>query len=247
MAMKAVSGIGIGMALSCLFVLSIADGAAGAVAFSNDWQYVEVLILGDGEILESAQNHFNTGGDAELDEEAIYWGYAYGRSQLKTVYESNRLTVDGRVFLDVYPAWDFDEVSANAHVYYQTHITVIDEPVWLKISGYLTPSQNHIPKDHFAVGSPVWFWWTNDGSGNKVWMFDTAMFEAGDHVIYGGIDYTLTAAWGGYEDALYADYYFSVEIVDPPVFEPSQADLNGDGRVNLADLALFAGAWLWEQ
>ena len=29
-------------------------------------------------------------------------------------------------------------------------------------------------------------------------------------------------------------------------FHPSQADLNGDGIVNLADLALFASAWLWE-
>ena len=29
-------------------------------------------------------------------------------------------------------------------------------------------------------------------------------------------------------------------------FHPSQADFNGDGIVNLEDLALFASAWLWE-
>ncbi|HPQ50615.1 MAG TPA: hypothetical protein PKZ89_02935, partial [Alphaproteobacteria bacterium] len=29
-------------------------------------------------------------------------------------------------------------------------------------------------------------------------------------------------------------------------FHPSQADFNGDGIVNIEDLALFASAWLWE-
>ncbi len=29
-------------------------------------------------------------------------------------------------------------------------------------------------------------------------------------------------------------------------FHPSQADLNNDGKVDLADLAEFASAWLWE-
>lgn len=29
-------------------------------------------------------------------------------------------------------------------------------------------------------------------------------------------------------------------------FHPSRADLNDDGKVDIADLAEFAGAWLWE-
>ena len=39
-----------------------------------------------------------------------------------------------------------------------------------------------------------------------------------------------------------------IESYDGPApFDPAKADLNGDGKVNLADFALFASAWLWEE
>ncbi len=76
-------------------------------------------------------------------------------------------------------------------------------------------------------------------------MFDTALFDVGTHLIYGGVDYTVTAEPDSDGNVLYADYYFSVEVVDEPEFEPWDADLNGDGIVDMRDFALFASAWLY--
>ena len=228
-----------------LLMLLVSWPLMAAVEINNQLQYVHVQVMGDGEVLDDYQSDNSGAGDSDLMEEAYYWGYAVSRAKLNTTYDADRLTVDGHVNLEVFPTWDFEEISARGHVYYQTSIAVTEEPVWLKISGYLTRNQDDLPNDHFMVGSPVWYWDAEYDSSPKAWMFDTALFDVGEHLIYGGVDYTLTTPKDGFEDTLYADYYFIVEVVEAPVFEPSHADLNHDGHVNIEDLSLFASAWMW--
>ena len=241
-----------GSVVFCIFVgfLMVICGRADAdVSFSNDWQEVEVFLHGDEEEIDQDYAGDNGGWDSDLDiwvDDPALEGYAQG--QLETFYESDKVVVDGRINLRAMlpSASPYTEISARAHVYYQTSVMVTDEPAWLKITGYLTPDQDHETNDHFWIGSPVWYWWADYYSGDKVWMIDTTLFDVGYHNLYGGVDYTLVATTDE-PDELYADYYFSVEVIPPPVFEPSDADLDGSGRVNLVDLSLFASAWLWEE
>lgn len=228
-----------------MFGLWIAGRAGAEVFFQNHYQTVSVKIVGDGEVLEQDAQNNDTGLDTDVYAEADYWGYAWANSRLKTAYATDRLTVDGRLWMNIYPAWEIEELSVEAEVYYQTVITVTDQPAWLKISGYLTTEPEHQADDHFLVGAPIWFWDVDYHPGQKVWMFDTALFDVGEHYLYGGVRYTLATTSTGLDDTLYADYYFAVEVVDEPEFDPSDADLNHDGKVNLEDLALFASVWMW--
>ena len=228
-----------------VFMLSMMGQAGAEVFFQNHYQLARVKIVGDGEVLEQDEQNNDTGLDTDVFAEADYWGYAWAHGSLKTTYAADRLTVDGRVTLNIYPAWDIEELSVETDVYYQTVITVTDQPAWLTISGYLTTEPEHQADDHFLIGAPIWYWDVEDYPDDKVWMLDTALFDVGEHYLYGGVHYTLAATPTGLDDTLYADYYVAVEVVDEPEFDPSDADLNHDGTVNLADLALFASAWLW--
>ncbi len=226
-------------------VLLVPNNTLAAVSITNHWQKVLVKAMGDGDILDEQTDNSNGGGDADLYVEAFYLGYVFGSSSLKTAYTADGLTVDGKMRLDASQTIDYDELSIQGDIYYYSTITVTDAPVWVTVKGYLTTDRDHEANDHFWVAAPLWYWDVEYSSGDKVWMVDTGLFDIGTHNIYGGINYTLAVATGEPEKSLYADYYFVIET--SPVFDPSRADLNNDGAVNLADLSLFASAWLWQQ
>ena len=230
--------------------MMIYGSSNAAVSFSSGWQYVKVYLYADEVETQQDEDENNGGGDSDLDvwiEVDDPCSVAYAQGQLETFYEPEKLTVDGRLSLRASLPLEspYMEVSARTHIYYLATITITDEPAWLKITGYLTPDKNHSANDHFFVGAPEWYW-NVSGSGDKAWTIETALFDVGDHSFYGGVDYTLVAMTEDSEE-LYADYFFSVEEIPPPVFEPSDADFDGSGRVNLVDLSLFASAWLWEE
>lgn len=230
-----------------LLVLAITLPAAGAVSFSNQWQVIEIRIWGDGELLVDDQVNDNWGTDTDLEHEYLEWNLE-ARGGLKTAYEPNRISVDG--WVDLWGSCDsgspYEEQVMQVRVYYQTVVTVTDEPVWLQLNGYLTPAWMGITdREHFFVGSPAWYWWAG-GAEEKIWMLDTACFDVGEHYFYGGVDYTASISTSSDWVDADADYYFEVKVVSEPVFEPSMADFDHSGQVDLDDFALFAGVWLWQ-
>ncbi|MBN2212490.1 MAG: hypothetical protein JW709_13920 [Sedimentisphaerales bacterium] len=58
---------------------------------------------------------------------------------------------------------------------------------------------------------------------------------------------TYTTETGGGSETYLTMCMVITSYDGPPPFDPAKADLNGDGRVDVLDLALFASAWLWEE